>query len=253
MAIGGDYNYEKRGAGYVRQRRPDPRIGALILAALGDARTILNVGAGSGSYEPADRYVLAIEPSRAMRAQRAPTAAPAIEAFAEALPLDNASVDASMAISTVHQWSDHRAGLRELRRVTRGAVVVMSADGPSLSGWWLNDYAPQVILAEQKRCFSIYEIAEPLGGRVEIVPVPIPIDCTDGFTEAFYARPEMLLDPAVRGAQSSWGFVASAVETQFVTALSEDLASGRWDQQYGHLRKQSMFEGSLRLVVSRPE
>ena len=251
MPGSGDFDYEAHGAGYARQRRSDPRIAAFILAALGEARTILNVGAGAGSYEPADRHVLAVEPSRVMRSQRPPTAVPAVEAFAEELPFDDASFEAAMAINTVHQWSDLGAGLRELRRVTRGPVVVMTTDAPALSGWWLNDYAPEVIAAEQKRCLPVTTIAAGLGGETDIITVPIPFDCTDGFTEAFYGRPERLLDTAVRRAQSSWSFAGPGVEERFVEHLSSDLASGRWEERYGHLRAQPTFAGSLRLVVSR--
>jgi hypothetical protein len=249
---GGDFDYEVHGADYALLRRADPRLAAAIVACLGDARTVANVGAGAGSYEPTDRYVLAIEPSRAMRAQRPTAAAPAIAGFAEALPLDDASVDAAMAINTVHQWADPRTGLRELRRVARGPVVVMATDGPALGCWWLNDYAPEVIVAEQMRCLPVADIAAGLGGDSEIMTVPIPIDCTDGFTEAFYGRPERLLDAAARRAQSSWSFAGPDAEKRFVDRLSADLASGRWDGLHGHLRAQPSFAGSLRIVVSRP-
>jgi SAM-dependent methyltransferase len=247
----GDVDYDSHGAGYSQQRRADPRIAAYILAMLGDARTILNVGAGAGSYEPVDREVVAVEPSQMMRQQRPPNSAPAIAAFAEELPFADGSFDAVMAVNTVHQWADIDAGLRELRRVARGPVVIMAMDGPALSGWWLNDYAPEVIAAEQKRCLSAARIAKGLGGDTAIVAVPIPLDCTDGFTEAFYGRPEKLLDPAVRRAQSSWRFAATGVEKEFVETLSMDLGSGRWDELYGHLRRQPTFGGSLRLVVTR--
>jgi hypothetical protein len=249
---GGDFDYDGHGADYALQRRADPRLAAVIVACLGDARTVANVGAGAGSYEPTDRYVLAVEPSRAMRAQRPATAAPAISGFAEALPLDDASVDAAMAINTVHQWADADMGLRELRRVARGPVVVMATDGPALGSWWLNDYAPELIVAEQMRCLPVSAIAAGLGGDTEIMTVPIPIDCADGFTEAFYGRPERLLEAAVRRAQSSWSFAGTEAEKRFVDRLSADLANGRWDGQHGYLRAQPSFAGSLRIVVSRP-
>jgi len=251
MMGAGDFDYETHGAGYARQRRGDARIAASILAMLGEARTVLNVGAGAGSYEPADRYVLAVEPSRMMRAQRPASAAPAVAAFAENLPFDDAAFEAAMAINTVHQWSDMDAGLRELRRVTRGPVVVMAADGAALSSWWLNDYAPEVIVAEQERCVPVRRIAQGLGGNTTVMIVRIPLDCTDGFTEAFYGRPERLLDPAVRSAQSSWRFAQAGVEARFVESLSRDLSSGRWDERYGHLRSQPTFAGPLRFIVSR--
>lgn len=252
MAVGGDVDYDTTGAGYGAQRRPDPVLAARIRAALGDVRTVLNVGAGSGSYEPEDCYVLAVEPSATMRAQRRPGAGLAIEGFAEALPLDDRSVDAAMAVATVHQWRDPAKGLAELRRVARGAVVISAFDGPALTDWWLNDYAPELIAAEQARYPGIDAVAAYLGGKVTIETVPIPADCVDGITEAFYARPERLLDPAVRAAQSSWNFVAPEVQPRFVAALTADLASGAWDARYGHWRTMSAYEGSRRLIISRP-
>lgn len=249
---GGDFDYEAHGAGYAVIRRPDPRIEALVQAALGDARTVLNVGAGAGSYEPSDRHVIAIEPAAAMRAQRGASCVPAIAGFAEALPLDDGAVDAAMAMMTVHQWSDLDRGLAELRRVARGPVVVLAGDGDSLPRYWLNDYAPDLIAAERRRYPPIDQIARGLGARAEVRTVPIHLDCADGFTEAFYGRPERLLDPAVRKAQSSWGFLAEGAELRFVESLSADLASGRWDERHGHLRAQPTFESSMRLIVGWP-
>ena len=135
----GDFDYDKQGGGYTQIRRPDPKIAAMIHQALGDARIVLNVGAGAGSYEPTDRQVIAVEPSAVMRSQRPPHLTPAIHGVAEALPLDDQSVDASMALVTVHQWPDLKKGLNELRRVTRGAIVVMTFDGTELYRFWLAD------------------------------------------------------------------------------------------------------------------
>jgi len=252
MRMGGDVDYDSTGHGYASVRRPDPRIAAAIDAALGDARTVVNVGAGAGSYEPVGRQVLAVEPSAVMRAQRPPGAAIAIHGFAEALPLDDASVDAAMAVATIHQWADRAKGLAEMRRVACGPVVVSAFDGPALANWWLNDYAPELIAAERKRYPDIEASLAALGSKVEMRVVPIPIDCTDGFTEAFYARPERMLDPAVRRAQSSWGFVDPEVEPRFVAQLSADLESGRWDERYGHWRTLPQYEGSVRLLVGWP-
>lgn len=252
MKMGGDVDYDRTGQGYALQRRPDPRIAAVIAGALGAARTVLNVGAGTGSYEPGDRNVLAVEPSAVMRAQRPAGAGPAIQAFAEALPLDDDAVDAAMAVATVHQWADMAKGLAELRRVARGPVVVVAFDGPALAQFWLNDYAPELIAAERKRYPGLDAVVAGLGGQVEVSTIPIPIDCIDGITEAFYARPERFLDPAVRRAQSSWGFVDPAVEPRFETALAADLASGAWDQRYGAWRTLPTYDGSLRMIVSRP-
>jgi hypothetical protein len=201
----GDFDYEPEGAGYASHRRPDPRIAALLHGALGPARTVLNVGAGAGSYEPQDRYVAAAEPSASMRSLRPPELAPAIDATAENLPFDDGSFDAAMASVTVHQRADTRRGLEELRRVSRGPVVILTFDGDALDRLWLGDYLTELFAAERRRYPAIEEICSILGGRTEVQPVPIPIDCTDGFTEAFYARPEQFLDPEVRRAQSVWG------------------------------------------------
>lgn len=252
MAVGGDVDYDRTGAGYGAQRRPDPYMAERIRAALGDVRTVLNVGAGAGSYEPRDCYVLAVEPSATMRAQRPAGAGLAIEAFAEALPLDDNSVDAAMAVATVHQWRDAAKGLAEMRRVARGAVVISAFDGSVLPNWWLNDYAPEMIAAEQRRYPGLDAIVAGLGGTITVEAVPLSIDCVDGITEAFYGRPERLLDPAVRRAQSSWGFVDPEVEPRFVERLSADLASGAWDARYGHWRTLPQYESSRRLIISRP-
>ena len=248
----GDVDYEVHGHGYASRRRTDPRIAALVHAALGDARTVLNVGAGAGSYEPGDRYVVAVEPSAAMRAQRPPHLAPAVIATAEHLPFDGGAFEAAMAMVTVHQWSDPEAGLRELRRVTRGSVVVLTFDRDALDRWWLADYAPELLVAERARYPAVDEIAALLGGEADVRVVPVPLDCVDGFTEAFYGRPEALLDPAVRAAQSAWGFVDPAAAERAVGRLRDDLGSGSWDRRYGEWRTRPEFEGSLRLVVSPP-
>jgi len=248
----GDVDYESTGDGYAVQRRPDPRIAAMVHAALGDARTVLNVGAGAGSYEPGDRYVAAVEPSAAMRAQRPAGAAPAIDATAERLPFDDDAFDAVMATVTVHQWADTATGLAELRRVARGPVVVLTFDGDALDRLWLAEYVPELMAAERRRYPAIDLIAAAVGRSAEVLPVPIPIDCVDGFTEAFYARPEMFLNPRVRAAQSAWGFVEDAAITRGIERLRADLASGAWDSRYGTLRTQPEFVGSLRLIVGRP-
>jgi SAM-dependent methyltransferase len=250
--LAGDFDYDTHGQGYARRRRPDPRIAALIHAALGDARTVLNVGAGAGSYEPDDRYVLAVEPSAAMRAQRPPGAAPAVSAAAEQLPVDDDSFGAVMATVTVHQWRDPAGGLAELRRVARGPVVVLTFDGDELERLWLAAYAPELIVAERRRYPPVPMIAEAIGRTTEVLEVPIPIDCVDGFTEAYYARPEAFLDPRVRAAQSAWGFVSPEATHRTVEELRSDLATGEWERRYGRLRTQPEFLGSLRLLVGRP-
>jgi len=245
----GDADYGAIGPGYARYRQPEPRIAALIERALGDARTVLNVGAGAGSYEPRDRLVTAVEPSAAMRAQRPSHLPAAIDAVAEHLPFPDRHFDASLASFTVHQWPDLAAGLREMRRVTRGPVLVLSCAPDELDRFWLNAYAPEVIAVEARRYPAIAAIAGALGARTQVVPVPIPLTCSDGFAEAYYGRPERLLEPGARLACSAWSFVEPAVVDRFVETLGRALADGSWDAAHGHLRTQPAFEGSLKLIV----
>jgi SAM-dependent methyltransferase len=247
----GDVHYANIAPGYTRYRQPDPRIEAAISRALGDAVTVLNVGAGAGSYEPQNREVTAVEPSASMRAQRPANRVRAIDATSDALPFADTSFDASMATFTVHQWPDLLVGLREMRRVARGAVVILTQDPALLSRFWLNDYSPEVIAIEARRFPPLDRIADGLGGEVEVVDVPIPLDCTDGFQEAYYGRPEALLDAGARLANSAWSFVEKDAEARFVRDLTADLSSGRWDARHGHLRSQPTFDGSLRLLVAR--
>ena len=242
-------DYEQHGRTYARFRQPDPRIAQHIVRALGDAHTVVNVGAGAGSYEPKDRWVLAIEPSATMRAQRPADAAPAISARAEALPLDDVSVDAAMACVTIHHWEPPEAGLAELRRVARRRVVVFTFDLEGLPAWQ-HDYLAEGLKIERPRWPSMDAIAGALGGQVTIERIPTPSDCIDGFSEAFWNRPEALLDPAVRASQSTWTLLAPGVERHIVDRLATDLASGAWDAEHGHLRTMTHFEGALRLVVA---
>jgi SAM-dependent methyltransferase len=222
-----------------------------VHAALGTARTIVNVGAGAGSYEPVDREVTAVEPSPQMRAQRPPDRPRAIDAVAEDLPFADGSFDAAMAMITIHQWSDCDRGLRELRRVSRGPVVVLTFDGDALDTLWLAEYAPELIEAERRRYPAIEHVRRVLGGATTLTPVPIPIDCVDGFTEAFYGRPERFLEKSVRRGQSAWGFVDDEAESRAIERLRADLESGAWDRRYGHLREQPEFTGALRLIAAR--
>jgi SAM-dependent methyltransferase len=249
----GDADYGVIGAGYARFRQPDPRISAAIRARLMGAASVLNVGAGAGSYEPPDLQVTAVEPSATMRAQRPPSLSAAVDARAEALPFADNSFDAAMALVTVHQWSDLRTGLKELRRVTRGPVVVMTSEPDALRRFWLRRYAPEAISVEAGRMPPLERILEGLGGEGEIAHVPIPFDCRDGFNEAYYGRPERLLDPAARLACSSWSFIDATATARFEAALAADLASGAWDAEWGKLRTTPEYDGSLRLVISRPD
>jgi SAM-dependent methyltransferase len=242
-------DYERHGRTYARHRRPDPRIAARVHSALGDARTVLNVGAGTGSYEPCDRWVLAVEPSATMRAQRPAGAAPVLAARAESLPFDDGAVDAAMACVTIHHWEPPEAGLAELRRVSRGPVVIFTFELDALPAWQ-REFLHEGLVKERPRFPAVDRVAAVLGGRTRVEPIPTPGDCVDGFFEAFWQRPEALLDPEVRSAQSMWPLLEHGVEERIVGRLRAALRSGEWDAEHGHLREQEYFDGALRLVIS---
>jgi len=247
----GDADYGSIGAGYALIRQPDPRIAAEFHAALGDAHTVLNVGAGAGSYEPTDRVVTAVEPSASMRAQRPAHLSVAVDATADALPFADDSFDASMASVTVHQWPDLARGLGEMRRVTRGPVVILTFDPVPPEHWWLIDYVPELFEVEGRRMPPLDTISAALGGNAEVRTVLVPVDSTDGFGQAFFGRPERLLEPEVRRAMSAWSFVDDAVVERFVHDLSADLASGAWDEKYGSFRELETFDVGMRLVIGQ--
>ncbi|MEV5755044.1 methyltransferase domain-containing protein [Actinoallomurus sp. NPDC052308] len=248
----GDADYGTIGAGYTDYRRPDDRIARFIADALGDARTVINVGAGAGSYESVAPSVTAVEPSASMRAQRPVHLPSAVDAMAEDLPFPDDGFDAAMTTFSVHQWSDLKAGLREMRRVARGPVVILTCDPDRVRDFWLYEYAPLVLDTEARRYPPVGEITEVLGGEASVRPVPIPADCTDGFNEAYYARPERLLDPGARQACSAWSFVEPALGEQYVERLRNDLESGAWDERHGALRRQPYLDGSLVLIRATP-
>lgn len=248
----GDADYGAIGHTYGAYRRPDPRIAAALRRALGDARTVLNVGAGAGNYEPTDLEVTAVEPSASMRAQRPAAAGAAIDAVAESLPFDDGAFDAAMTTFSVHQWGDLSAGLAEMRRVTRGPVVVLTCDPDLVESFWLTEYAPEVLATERRRYPSMTRLAAGLGGTAAVERVPIPLDCTDGFNEAYYGRPEALLDAAARAACSAWSFVDPAQADAYVEHLRTALDDGDWDRRHGTLRRLPFFEGSLVLLRAVP-
>lgn len=245
----GDANYGVIGTNYARYRQPEPRIAKHILDALGSAQTVLNVGAGAGSYEPRDRAVTAVEPSATMRAQRPRDLTEAIDAFAESLPFADQSFDASMASSTIHQWTDLAAGIAELKRVTRGPIVLLVSDPDRLIDYWLTEYFPEALDVESSRFPKISTVVSLLGPETRVEVVPIPLNCVDGFSEAYYGRPERLLDRGVQGAMSSWTKTDPAALQRFEHHLTRDLASGEWDHKLGHFRSQPEYLGSLRLII----
>ncbi|MEV6850854.1 MerR family transcriptional regulator [Actinoplanes sp. NPDC051411] len=250
LTVFGAQLYEAIGSAYPATRRTEPRIAARVWEALGDARTVLNVGAGTGSYEQPNREVTAVEPSAVMRAQRPPGAAPCVAAGAESLPFEDQSFDAAMAFSTVHHWQDPVAGLREMRRVAR-RVVVFTHDA-SDTGWrqrfWLTrDYLPEVggLVAGRP---AVDRLADAVGARLE--PVLIPWDCADGFFEAYWRRPEAYLDDHVRRAVSVWTRVGPEAEQRAVGRLRDDLSSGRWAERNRELVALDAAELGLRLLVA---
>jgi len=222
--------YDTIGATYPVTRRTEPRIAEQIWAAIGDAQTVLNVGAGTGSYEPSDRYVLAVEPSALMRSQRPLGAAPCLAGSAESLPFDDQSFDAAMAVCTLHHWQDPIAGLREMRRVAR-RVVVFLFDTSDVGRFWLTrDYLPEFAALRSRQVLAApTELAGAIGARTE--PVSIPWDCADGFFEAYWRRPEAYLQDSVRQGVSVWAAVGQAAEQRVVGELRDDLASGRWAER----------------------
>jgi SAM-dependent methyltransferase len=243
--------YDTAGRTYARTRRPDPRIGRLVDEALADAVTVVNVGAGTGSYEPRDRRVVAIEPSVTMIRQRPHDAAPAVLGDAERLPLADASVDAALAVLTVHHWRDQAGGLEELRRVARDRVVVLTWDTAFAGRFWLGEYLPGLVTVHGPR-FPPLEVFAAALGPLDVVPVPVPHDCVDGFLAAFWRRPEAYLDPAVRANMSPFD-VLSAEEIEAGTArLADDLHSGEWHRRHAHLLALDELDAGYRLLVARP-
>jgi SAM-dependent methyltransferase len=246
--------YERIGRGYARTRREDPRWARRIHLALKDARTVVNVGAGAGSYEPRDRYVIAIEPSDVMAAQRPPELPPAIRATAAELPLRDQSVDAAMAILTVHHWDEQQEpGVRELRRVARGAVVLLTYD-PAVSGqmWLMTDYLPEVAQLDDLIFPRIEMLASWLGASTRVETIEIPADTPDWMLGSFWAHPERVLDPAARAATSGFARMEPAIVERVTDAVRRDLESGAWDRRHGYLRELESFDVGLRLITNTP-
>jgi SAM-dependent methyltransferase len=242
--------YERIGQGYTATRRPDPRIAERILQGLGRARTVVNVGAGTGSYEPSDRHVIAVEPAAAMLAQRPPGSPPAVRAVAEALPFRDRTFDAALAVCAVHHWQDLSAGLAELRRVASRQVIFMCEPALAHEFWLVAEYFPAVSrLPSERHAPSVSRLARHLAVR-RVIPVPVPGDCLDGFTGAFWRRPEAYLDPAVQAGMSSLAQLQPDTMTRGASRLRDELESGAWDERHGHLREQPEFDIGYRLVLA---
>lgn len=241
--------YDTIGRTYARQRRPDPRIAAQLTAALGGARSVLNVGAGAGSYEPPERDVVALEPSAVMLAQRPPGAAPAVRGRAEALPFAARAFDAVLGVLTLHHWGDRAAGLAECARVARARVVLLTWDPDADAFWLVRDYLPAFAALDRRQFppLSAYAAAFGPGARVEIAAVPVPRDCVDGFLGAYWARPAAYLDPAVQAGISSFAHPGAAPG---LARLRADLASGAWQARYGQILATEALDVGYRLVVA---
>ncbi len=239
--------YDTIGHGYRRLRQPDPRIAAAILRSLGTATSVVNVGAGTGSYEPADRRVVAVEPSITMIRQRRRSAPPVVRASGSALPFRDATFDASLAILTIHHWPDKNRGLQELRRAARRRTVIFTCD-PEATGFWLTDYFPALRDIDYRIFPSLDELRRELG-RVTVLPVPVPFDCTDGFQGAYWRRPRAYLNPSVRGAISSFAKLEDV--TAGLAQLEAELNSGEWEQRYGAVLSRSDLDLGYRLVIAR--
>jgi SAM-dependent methyltransferase len=247
----GAAGYDAIGVAYAGVRRADPRLAAHIRAALGDARTVLNVGAGTGSYEPTDREVIAVEPSAVMIAQRPADAAPAVQASAESLPFAESSVDATMAIFTLQHWDDVEQGLREAMRVTRERIVLATVDVDVMAQMWLaRDYLPEMV-DHDRAAFPTIEQLAGLLPQLSVEQVPIPADWVDGFCIALWSRPEAHLDPRVRQASSNWHRVGPHATARAVAQLERDLATGAWDRRHGRLRGLASLDVGVRLLVSQ--
>jgi SAM-dependent methyltransferase len=242
--------YDRIGRTYTATRATDPRIAARIWDALGDARTVVNVGAGTGSYEPPDREVTAVEPSEVMIAQRPPGAAPVVRASAEDLPFDTGAFDAAMAVLTLHHWSDWRTGCAELRRVARDRVVVLSWDVACVRSLWLGpEYLPELVEDDIAGFPSLADQAAALrADRIEVLPVPW--DCHDGFLSAFWRRPEAYLDPAVRAGISVLAKRTDAELAAGLAQLEQDLRSGAWEARHAELLELEELDLGYRLLVA---
>jgi len=245
--------YDEIGRGYAAVRVEDPRLARPVWDALGDARTVVNVGAGAGSYEPRDREVTAVEPSAVMIAQRPAAAAPAVLAAAERLPFPDDSFDAAMAIITIHHWDDVDAGLREMRRVARRRAVIVTFDPVLECDLWIaRDYLGEHVIRALSSLPPISRVLETFP-QARVRPLLIPNDCSDRMFATLWARPEEYLDPHVRAATSVWQRLPDDVVRRALGELRNDLASGEWDRRYGHLRTLPEYDAGLRLVTSELE
>jgi len=241
--------YEQIGVGYAERRRPDPRIERRILEALGDARSVANVGAGTGSYEPTDRRVVAVEPTPQMLEQRPAGAAPVVRAVAEGLPFADDCFDAALAVLTIHHWTDVEQGMAELCRVARRQVILGFDISWQQELWLVRDYIPAMARLEESRALSLDRTLALLDNpRTE--PVPVPADCTDGFGGAYWKRPEAYLDPNVRQSISSLAQLPPAQVEPGLARLADDLAAGRWHERNADILELDELDLGYVLIVA---
>jgi len=239
--------YDEIGIGYKNYRRPDPRLASAIHQALGEARSVVNIGAGAGSYEPTDRAVIAVEPSLAMIHQRQPDHAPVVQASATDLPFREAAFDAALAILTMHHWPDRVRGLTEMARVARNRVVIVTWDAEAFDFWLIADYFPEIAEIDRGICPSMATLKETLRD-IEVHPLPVPHDCIDGFLGAYWRRPHAYLDAGVRSAISAFAKITNV--DSGLARLRDDLNCGTWERRYGDLLHQSACDLGYRLVIS---
>lgn len=241
--------YDQIGRQYTSTRHADPRIAAAILDALGDANSIVNVGAGAGAYEPAGRSLVAVEPSWQMIRQRSGGDSLVVQGAAEALPFPAGTFDAALAVLTLHHWADWRAGLGEMKRVARRLVIFTIEPRESDKFWLTEAYFPEIVTLDRGRYPSVDDIAASLG-TCHVDRIAVPHDCVDGFLGAFWRRPEAYLDPRVRAGMSGFALLEPGVVDRGVARLKSDLESGQWDRRFGHLRSLDALDLYYRLVVS---
>jgi SAM-dependent methyltransferase len=243
-------DYDRIGRTYAKTRRPDPRIARQIAGALGDARSVVNVGAGTGAYEPRDRDVVAVEPSSVMLRKRPLDAAPAVQGSAEAIPFADGAFDAALAVLTMHHWSDWRAGVAEMRRVARHRIVMLTFDPEYIARYWLvRDYLPEIAVMDEQRFPPLATVAEALGGA-QAAPVPIAADCKDGFLCAAWMRPLSYLDEMVRANISSFALVDPATIAAAMARLEQDVADGTWAERNADLIAHDEADFGYRLLVA---
>jgi SAM-dependent methyltransferase len=241
--------YDRIGQGYARHRRPDPRWAATIRSAIGSGPRVVNVGAGTGSYEPTDLEVTAVEPSLVMIAQRDPSRGRAVQAAAEHLPFEDSAFDVALAVLTIHHWTDWQAGLAELRRVAQRHVVVTFDPNVHARTWLVDRYLPEAAALDHERTPAVDDIAETLGDA-KVVPLLVPSDMQDAVLAAHWSRPDAYLDPSVRAATSGFAQLPNDTVARAIRRLESDLADGTWDHSNGHLRRESTYDAGYRLLVT---